>query len=151
MQPSVFDENYRIVVLDSRRQHPFGVGRKSRHDDLEPREMGKHRFQALRMLGALPPAAPYNQPYHQRHFMLTVADVVDLGGIVDNLLESRKRKLDPMQPDHRPLAGHCGADGGADAAILRYRHFDYALRTELLADSFLRSPHRRRVGNALAD
>ena len=142
VEKPVLDEDHRIVVFNGRDQHSLGVGGESRHHDLEAGEICKQRLKALRVLGALAPAAPDHHTNDQRHLVLAIADVRSLRGVVHDLLECEQRELHTMKADDRPLTGNCSPDRDTDRAIFGDRHLDDAILAEFVADAFQCAPHR---------
>src|SRR5262249_2474824 len=64
---------------------------------------------------------------HQRHTRLAAEHVVDLGGVVDDLVDRHQDEVDRHDLNHRPQAKHGCAGGQADKPFLGDRRVDHAL------------------------
>ena len=70
--------------------------------------------------------------HHERHAGLPAEHVVDVGGVVDDLIERQQREVDRHQLDHGAQADHRGADAHADDRVLGDRGVAHAPLPELL-------------------
>ena len=72
----------------------------------QPGDVGEHRLEALRVLGALPPAPPDDQADQERHLESPAVHVPVLGGDVHDLVHGQEREVDAdvSLDGYRPLS-----------------------------------------------
>ena len=76
-------------------------------------------FQTLRMVRAHGAADAALDAYGQRNFQLPARHVVQLGGVIDQLIHRQGDKIDEHDFDHRSESGGGGADGKSHDGALR--------------------------------
>jgi hypothetical protein len=69
---------------------------------------------------------------HERHAHLAAEHVLNLRGVVDDLVHRHQDEVDRHDLDHRPQAHHGGADAGADEPLFRDRGLAHAHGAVLL-------------------
>ncbi len=94
--------------------------------------MQEQRLQAVRVGGAELVAGALRHAHDQRHRRLAAEHVVDVGRVVDDLVEREQREVDRHQLHHRTQAGHRRADAHADDRVLGDRRVAHAALAELL-------------------
>jgi hypothetical protein len=107
-----------VGVVDRREQQALGVRGGRRHHDLESGHVGEPRLEALRVLRRGPGAGPERGPQHHRHAGGAAEHVVDLGGLVDDLVHRLVGEVGELDLHDRTHPGEGRADGGADDAEL---------------------------------
>ena len=112
-------EDDRIVVPDGGGETPLHVIRVGRRDDLQPRNVHKHRVKALGVLGSLAPAFPNHAPDHQRRLNRAPVHEAQLGGHVDQLIHAKKKKIHADVDVNGPQPGKGRADGHAGHPLFR--------------------------------
>ena len=94
--------------------------------------MHEHRLQAVGVRGPELVAGALGHAQHQRDGDLAAEHVVDVRGVVDDLVEGEQGEVDRHQLDDGAQAGHGGADAHADDRVLGDRRVAYALLAELV-------------------
>ena len=77
-------------------------------------------------------AGALGHAHDERHARLAAEHVVDVRGVVDDLVEGEQREVDRHQLDDRAQPGHRGADADADDRVLGDRRVAHAPLAELL-------------------
>ena len=135
-----------MTGLFSRRlQQSLHVGRRRGQDHLEPGEVHEHRIGTLRVLRGELRAAADGRPEGDREFRLAAEHVVDLGGLVDDLVHGDEAEGDLSPVADRAHAGARRADCHAGHRALGDRRRPCAHRAELLGE------RRNRVGRQVED
>ena len=83
-------------------------------------------------------------------FQLAARHVVDLGGLVHELIHDQRQEVAEHDVDDGPHAGHRGADADAGEPGLRDRRVDDALRAELVDEPLEHLERRAGLGDVLA-
>ncbi len=128
----VLDEDHGVLVADRGLQQALGVGGGGGGGDEQPGHVHEERLQAVGVRGPQLVARALGHAHHQRHAGLPAEHVVDVGGVVDDLVEREQREVDRHQLDHRAQPDHRGADAHADDRVLGDRGVAHAPLAELL-------------------
>ena len=111
---------------------PLRVGRRGGHRHEQPGHVQEQRLQAVRVGRAELVAGALGHAHDQRHARLAAEHVVDVRGVVDDLVEREQREVDRHQLDDGAQARHRRADAHADDRVLGDRRVAHALLAELL-------------------
>ncbi len=128
----MLDEDDGVLVADRRLQQALGVGGRGGHGDEQAGDVQEQRLQAVRVRRPQLVAGALGHAHDERHADLAAEHVVDVGRVVDDLVEREQREVDRHQLDHRPQPGHRGADAHADDRVLGDRRVAHAPLAELL-------------------
>ena len=79
--------------------------------------------------GGAEPGAVHGADHHRGHG-LAAEHVLELGGLVEDLVEADPHEVDEHQFGHRPQPGRGGTHGGADEAALGDRRVQHAVAAE---------------------
>ena len=123
----VLAEDHRVVVADALDQQPLGVVRRARADDLEPGDVGEQRRQHLAVLGRGAKAGADHRADHDRGLGLAAEHVLELGGLVEDLVETDAHEVDEHQLGHRAHAAGRRADRRADVGAFAQRRVEQAV------------------------
>ncbi len=122
----------RVLVADRALQQALRVGGGGGHGDEQAGDVQEQRLQAVRVGGAELVAGALGHAHDQRHARLAAEHVVDVRGVVDDLVERQQREVDRHQLHHRAQARHRRADAHADDRVLGDRRVAHAALAELL-------------------
>ena len=128
----VLDEDDGVVVADRRLEQALGVGGGARHGDEQARHLEVHGLEAVRVRRAELMARSLGHAHHERHPDLAAEHVVDVGGVVDDLVHRQQREVDRHELDDRAQAAHRRADAHPDDRVLGDRRVAHPLLAELL-------------------
>ena len=136
---------HRIRIGHRRRHQPARVLGRRRHDNLQSRRPIEPRLGVLAVVrtGIAQPAPRH--PHHHRH--LAAPPVADLGGVVDQLVETGGHEIVELHLADRPLAGQRRADTHAEHRAFGQRRVEDAI-AELLEQ---RPQQQERVAVGAAD
>jgi hypothetical protein len=151
VEHAVLEEDHRVVVADGGDHQSLGVGRRRRHHHLQPRNMRDPGMERLRMLGAQIGTDADGGAQDQRHTALPAREVMDLGGLIDELVHHERDEIAEHHLEHRPLARHGGADRHAERARFGDRRVDHALGAEFGEQAFGLLEHAAGRGHVLAE
>ena len=129
VEQPVLDEDHRVRVLDGGPQQAVGVGRRRRHDDGQPRDVGQQRLEALRVLAARRAPGAELGPHGQRHLRRAAGHERQLGRLVEQLVEADAEEVEVHQLDHGAHPGHGRTDAEADDRRLGDRRVAHPSRT----------------------
>ena len=82
----MLDEDDRVVVADGGFEQPFGVGGSGGHDDLQSGHMSDPGLEALGMIRAHSAADAALDSDGQWDFELSAGHVMELCGVIDELI-----------------------------------------------------------------
>ena len=100
----VLDEDHGVLVADRRLEQALRVGGGGGDGDEQPGHVQEERLQAVRVGGAELVAGALGHAHDEWHTNLTAEHVVDVRGVVDDLVEREQREVD------RSSARRLGAD-----------------------------------------
>src|SRR5712691_7642373 len=123
----MLEENYGVFLTDTRLQQPLRISRCGRNHDAQSGAMQEISFEALTMLCTKLMARALRCAYNHRHLGVAAEHVMNLGGVVDDLIDREQAKIDRHQLDNRLEPAHRGADSGADYREFRNRRVTHAL------------------------
>src|SRR5216683_1686009 len=123
----MLEENRGVVLTDTRLQQPLRISRCGRNHDAQSGAMQEIGFEALAMLCTELMARALRCAYDHRHLGMAAEHVMNLGGVVDNLIDREQAEIDRHQLDNRLEPAHRGADSGADDREFRNRRVTHAL------------------------
>ncbi len=98
-------------------------------------------LQRLGVLGRRGAPHAHRLTGHQRHPGLAAEHVTGFGRLVDELVDGAQREIREAHLDHRPGAGHGGADGGAHDGGFGYGGVDDALGAEQIRETGVLPEH----------
>ena len=107
--------------------------------------------QALAVLGGRAARRAQVGAEDDGHLELAAGHVVHLGGLVGDLVHGQGQEIAEHDVDHRPHAGHGGADADAGKAGFGDRRVDHAGRAELLDQPAEHLERRAGLGDVFAD
>ena len=116
---AALDEEGRIVAHDAGEQQAFGIGRRARHDHLQPRYMREPGVQALGVLRPLAPALADDGPDRHRHFGPPAGHEAPRRHPVDDLVDRIEHEIEPLVDDHGAQPGIACACGQRGESRLR--------------------------------
>ena len=127
VEQPVLDEDHRVGVLDGRTEQPVGVGRRRRHDDGQPGDVGQQHLEALGVLA--PRGAPGAElgPHGQRHLGRPAGHERELRRLVEQLVEADAEEVEVHHLDHGAHPGHGRAHAEADDRRLGDRGVAHAV------------------------
>ena len=128
----VLDHQHRVVVADGALEQALGVARGGRRDHLEAGHVGEPPVEGLRVLGRELIARPVGRADDHRALHQAAEHVVDLGGVVDDLVHGHQDEVERHDLHDRALAEHGGPDRGAHEAFLGDRRVADAIGPPLL-------------------
>ena len=114
VEQPVLDEHDGVRVLDRRPEQAVGVGRRRRHDDGQPGDVGEQRLEALRVLAARGATGAELRAHGERHLGGAAGHERQLGRLVEQLVEADAEEVEVHHLDHRAHPGHRRADAEAD-------------------------------------
>src|SRR5229473_5003767 len=117
----VLEENHGVVLTDTRLQQPLSISRCGRNHDAQPGAMQEISFEALAMLCTELMARALRCAYNHRHLGVAAEHVMNLGGVVDDLIDREQTKVDCHQFDDRLESTHRGPDSRSDDREFRDR------------------------------
>src|SRR5216684_6225951 len=123
----MLEENHGVVLTDTRLQQPLRISRCGRNHDAQPGAMQEIGFEALAMLCTELMACALRCAYNHRHLGVAAEHVMNLGGVVDDLIDREQAEIDRHQLDNWLEPAHRGADSGADYREFRNRRVTDAL------------------------
>src|SRR6266436_2760912 len=123
----MLEENHGVVLTDTRLQQPLRISRCGRNHNAQSGAMQKISFEALAMLCTELMARALRCAYNHRHLGVATEHVMNLGGVVDDLIDREQTKVDRHQLDDRLEPAHRGADSRADYREFRNRRVTHAL------------------------
>ena len=132
VEQPVLDEHHRVRVLDGGPQQAVGVGRRRRHHDGQPGDVGEQGFEALRVLAARRAPGAELGAHGERHLGGAAGHERQLGGLVQQLVEADAEEVEVHHLDDRAHPGHGGADAEPDDRRLGDRRVAHPV-AELLA------------------
>ncbi len=128
----VFKEDDGVVVADGGLEQPLGVVGGRGNDDFQSGHVARPRVQRLRVLRRRPARGAHRRANDERHLPRAARHVMDLCGLVDDLIHDERQEIAEHDVDDRTQTGHRRADAEAREARLGDRGVDDALRSELL-------------------
>ena len=128
----MLDEDHGVLVADRRLQQALRIGWGGGNRDEQAWHVHKDRLQAVRVGGPQLVTGALRHAHHQRHARLSAKHVVDVGGVVDDLIEREQREVDRHQLHHGPQAHHRSAHADADDRVLGDRRVAHAPLAKLL-------------------
>jgi hypothetical protein len=128
----VLDEDDRVVVADRRLEQALGVRGGRRDRDEQAGHVEEQRLPRVRVRRAELVAGALRHAHDERHADLAAEHVVDVRGVVDDLVHRQQREVDRHELDDRAQAEHRRADAHADDRVLGDRRVADALLAELL-------------------
>ena len=132
-------------------QEAVGVRRVRGHGDLDPGDVHEPRLEALRVLRPHAHPGDDRRADHERHGELAAREVVQLRGLVEDLVHRDADEVEELDLAHCADAGDREADGVADRARLAERRVADPLLAVVLVEP-ARDAERAPVGaDVLAD
>jgi hypothetical protein len=128
----VLDEDHRVIVADRALQQALRVSGCRGRGDEQAGDVQEQRLEAVRVRRAELVASALRHAHDERYASLAGEHVVDVRGVVDDLVEREQREVDRHQLDDRTQAGHRRTDADADDRVLGDRRVADALLAELL-------------------
>src|SRR5260370_11523363 len=123
----MLEENHGVFLTDTRLQQPLRMSRCGRNHDAQSGAMQEIGFKALAMLCTELMARALRCAYNHRHLGVAAEHVMNLGGVVDDLIDREQAEIDRHQLDNWLECAHRGADSGADDREFRNRRVTDAL------------------------
>ena len=130
-----------VVVPYGGGEQPLGVVGIGWRNHLQPRIVREHRIDGFGVLRRRVGAGADARHNGQRHFDFAAEHVVNLGGVVQNLVAAHAEEAHIHQVDHRPQSRRRRAHAGAHEAGFRDGRIADARRPEI-ADQSLCQAHR---------
>ena len=121
VEPDVLDEEDGVAVEQRTPHEAVRVRRVRRHGDLDPGDVHEPRLEALRVLGPHAHPGHDRSPDHERHGELPAGEVVQLRGLVEDLVHRDADEVEELDLAHRPHARDGETDRVADRARLAER------------------------------
>ena len=90
----MLEKKHRVVRADGGFQKTLGILRRPGRNHLQPGEMGKDGIRCLRMCGAQLAPSAGNRPDDHRQDELPAEHVMQLGGLIDNVVHGCEGKVD---------------------------------------------------------
>jgi hypothetical protein len=132
VQRLVLEEDHRVFVANRGLQEAACVGGGRGDSDEQPRHLQEHGLKAVRMGWAELVAGALWHPHHEWHTHLAAEHVVDVGGVVDDLVEGEQGEVDGHQLDNGAKPHHRGPDAHPHDCVLGDRGVAHAPLAELL-------------------
>ncbi len=128
----VLDEDHGVLVADGALQQALGVGGGGGHGDEQAGDVQEQRLEAVRVGGPELVPGALGHAHDERHAGLAGEHVVDVRGVVDDLIEGEQGEVDRHQLDDGTQPGHGCADADADDRVLGDGRVAHALLAELV-------------------
>ena len=127
----VFEHDDRIVVPDRLDHQALRLVRVGRQHDLEARDVGEEGIEALRVLRRRAETGAVHGADDHRGHRLAAEHVAELGGLIEDLVETDAHEIDEHQVGDRPQPGRGGADRSADEGQFGDWRVEHPLASEL--------------------
>ena len=127
VQDFVFQHDDRVGVADRSAQQPFGVGRRPRRHDLQPRHMRVPTRIALRVLGSDARCSAVGTAEHDRAAHLSARHIQRLRGRVDDVVHRLHGKVECHELDDWLQTIQRGTDSHAGKPVFSDRRIDHPL------------------------
>ena len=114
----VLDEDDGVLVADGGLEQAVGVGGGGGHGYEQPGDVQEERLEAVGVGGPELVAGALGHAHDERHADLPAEHVVDVGGVVDDLVEGEEGEVDGHELDDGAQPDHRGADADPDDRVL---------------------------------
>ncbi len=147
----VFEEHDRIVVTDSALEQSFRIVWRRRQGNLEPRDVTGPGVKRLRVLGGRTSRGPERRSHDQRDLPRASRHVMNLRGLIDQLIHHQSQEIPEHDVDDRPQTRHRGSDANAGESSLGDWGIDDTLLSELLHEARQHLERGSRFGNVFPE
>ena len=127
----MLEEDHRIVVPYGLNQETLGLVWGRRQHDLEARDVGEQRIEALAVLRGCAKASAVHRAYDQGRDRFAAEHVTELRRLIEDLVEAHPHEVDEHELGHWPEAGRGCARRRSDERAFGDRGVEYALGAEL--------------------